>query len=211
MHLSLHGSFHDGAVVSIGVKAGDIQRHRPWQQLHVLRQIADVTPKPVSIPVANVSPIDADRAVAGGLEALFRQGPWTAQSEAFGVWIDDANGVNGESFLSGGYLSLSRFLGAGETRWSRGRGALGPPKIEGAMRPGGGGAQALEAVARLSYTDLIGGSVQAGRVLDLETGLNFYVSSTTRLMLHWVGVSAEPPAGPRENGWAVLGRLQIQI
>ena len=188
-----------GASISLRDPEGDLLIFRGTTGSRLLGRVADS------------GAIDADRAVAGGLEALLRQGPWTAQSEAFGVWIDDANGVNGESFLSGGYLSLSRFLGAGETRWSRGRGALGPPKIEGARRSGGGGAQALEAVARLSYTDLIGGSVQAGRVLDLETGLNFYVSSTTRLMLHWVGVSAEPPAGPRENGWAVLGRLQIQI
>ena len=57
---------------------------------------------------------------------------WTAQSEAFGLWIDDANGVNGESFLSGGYLASVR-----EGGWARRY--LGPPRIDGAIRPGGGG------------------------------------------------------------------------
>lgn len=188
-----------GASISLRDPGGDLLTFRGTTGSRLLERLADT------------GSIDADRAVSSGLEALYRQGPWTAQSEAFGVWVDGANGVPGESFLSGGYISLSRFLGAGETSWSRGRGALGPPKVEGAMRRGGGGLQALEAVARISYTDLTGGSIQAGQILDLETGLNFYVSSTTRLMLHWVGISAEPADGPRDEGWAILGRLQIQI
>lgn len=188
-----------GGSVSLRDPKGDLLVFRGTTGSRLLERIADT------------GSIAADRAVVGGVEALLRQGPWTAQSEAFGLWIEDANGVNGESFLSGGYLSVSRFLGAGETSWARGRGALGPPKIEGAIRPGGGGLQALEAVARLSYTDLTGGAIEAGRVLDLEAGLNFYLSPTTRLMLHWIGVSAAPASGSSEEGWALLGRLQVQI
>ncbi len=188
-----------GGSISLRDPGGDLLVFRGTTGSRLLERLADT------------GSIDAERAVSAGLEALYRRGPWTAQSEFFGAWVEDANGVNGESFLSGSYLSFSRFLGAGETSWARGRGALGPPSIEGAMHPGGGGLQALEAVARLSYTDLTGGSIQAGRVLDLETGLNFYVSPTTRLMLHWVGVSAEPAGGPRGEGWAILGRLQVQI
>ena len=56
-----------------------------------------------------------------------------------------------------------------------------------------------------------GGGGGDGEVLDLEAGLNVYLSPTTRVMLHWIGVSAETAAGERENGWAVLGRLQLQL
>ncbi|MBL6757432.1 MAG: hypothetical protein ISQ11_13620 [Planctomycetes bacterium] len=188
-----------GGSISLRDPRGDLLVFRGTTGSRLLERIADT------------GSIAADRAVVGGVEALLREGPWTAQSEAFGLWIDDANGVNGESFLSGGYLSVSRFLGAGETSWARGRGALGPPRVDGAIRPGGGGWHAMEAVARLSYTDLTGGSVGAGRVLDLETGLNFYLSPTTRLMLHWIGVSAAPAGGSSEEGWAALARLQVQI
>ncbi|MGB0330250.1 MAG: OprO/OprP family phosphate-selective porin [Planctomycetota bacterium] len=188
-----------GGSISLRNPRGDLLVFRGTTGSRLLERIADT------------GSIAADRAFVGGVEALLREGPWTAQSEAFGLWIDDANGVNGESFLSGGYLSVSRFLGAGETSWARGRGALGPPRIDGAIRPGGGGWQAMEAVARLSYTDLTGGSIGAGRILDLETGLNFHLSPTTRLMLHWISVSAAPAGGSSEEGWAALARLQVQI
>jgi len=188
-----------GGSISLRDPRGDLLVFRGTTGSRLLERIADT------------GSIAAERAIVGGLEALLRQGPWTAQTEAFGLWIDDANGINGESFLSGGYLSVSRFLGAGETSWTRGRGSLGPPQVEGALRRGGGGSQAMEVVARLSYTDLTGGAIEAGRVLDLETGLNVYLSPTTRLMLHWVGVSAAAPGGPSEEGWALLGRLQVQI
>lgn len=188
-----------GGSVSLRDPQGDLLVFRGTTGSRLLKQLADT------------GAVEADHALLGGVEALFRHGPWTAQTEAFGLWIDDANGVNGESFLSGGYVSLSRFVGAGTTSWARNRGALGPPKVGGALQRGGGGLQALEAVARMSWTDLSGGSIQAGQILDLETGLNFYVNPTTRLMLHWIGVSADPTDGPRANGWAILGRIQIQI
>lgn len=155
--------------------------------------------------------IEADAATVAGLEALFQRGRWTAQTECFGLWIDGANGVPGESFLSGAYVSLSTFLGESSTRWNRMRGALGAPSVEDAWSSGGSWSNNVEAVARVSWTDLNDGSVRGGKVVDIEAGFNFYLTSTTRLMVHWLGVRADNPDGISATGHALLGRIQIQI
>jgi phosphate-selective porin len=193
------GLLQAGGSVSLRDPGGDLLIFRGSTGSRLLERLVDT------------GPIQAERAVTGGAEALLRRGPWTAQAEAFGLWIEDAGGAGDEAFLSGGYASVSRFLGSGSTRWKRDRGALGAPDVAGTLLPGGGGLNAMEAVARLSWTDLADGQVQAGEVLDLEAGLNVYLSPTTRVMLHWIGVSAETAAGERANGWAVLGRLQLQL
>ena len=134
-----------------------------------------------------------------------------AQAEWFGLWVDGANGEPGQSFLTGGYASASVFLGEGSTRWYPMRGSLRPPNVAPAwsdLSPRWG---EFEAVARVSWTDLVDGSINGGRVLDVEAGLNWYLTSTTRLMVHWLGVRAEDEGGSGVLGQALLGRILIQI
>ena len=47
--------------------------------------------------------------------------------------------------------------------------------------------------------------------VDAVRNQRVYLSPTTRLMLHWIGVSAAPAGGSSEEGWAALARLQVQI
>ena len=91
------------------------------------------------------------------------------------------------------------------------RGALRAPDVENAWARGGGWTDQLEAVARVSWTDLNDGSVRGGQVIDFETGFNVYLTSTTRLMVHWLGVRADNPDGISATGHALLGRIQVQI
>lgn len=156
----------------------------------------------------DTGPIDAELATIAGLEALWSRGRWTAQAEWFGNWIDGAEGEPGDAFLHGGYASVAAFLGKGQSTWDRMRGAVGAPDASRALDGGDG---ALEAVARVSWTDLDDGPVRGGRVLDAEAGLNWYLTPTTRVMLHWLGVQADVDGSGSEFGSAILGRVQIQI
>ncbi|MEM1448273.1 MAG: porin [Planctomycetota bacterium] len=161
--------------------------------------------------LADTDRILADAATVAGVEALFQSGRWNAQAEWFGLWVDGANGEPGQSFLTGGYASASVFLGEGSTRWYPMRGSLRPPNVAPAwsdLSPRWG---EFEAVARVSWTDLVDGSINGGRVLDVEAGLNWYLTSTTRLMVHWLGVRAEDEGGSGVLGQALLGRILIQI
>ncbi|MHC4376699.1 MAG: OprO/OprP family phosphate-selective porin [Planctomycetota bacterium] len=157
---------------------------------------------------ADTGPIEVDAATVVGLEALWRRGRWTAQAEWFGNWINGAGGEPGEAFLQGGYASVAAFLGEGRSTWNRMRGSGGAPDTP---RHGESGQGALEAVARVSWTDLDDGAVQGGRVLDAEAGLNWYLTPTTRVMLHWLGVQADVDGSGNEYGSAILGRIQVQI
>ena len=157
---------------------------------------------------ADTGPIEADAATVVGLEALWRRGRWTAQAEWFGNWIDGDGGDPGQAFLQGGYASLAAFLGEGRSTWNRMRGSVGAPDTAHLLD---GGSGALEAVARVSWTDLNDGPVQGGRVLDAEAGLNWYLTPTTRVMLHWLGVQADTNGSGELYGSAILGRIQVQL
>ena len=156
----------------------------------------------------DTGPIEADSATIAGLEALWSRGRWTAQTEWFGNWIGDVNGASDRAFLHGGYASVAAFLGEGHSTWNRMRGSVGPPDPLG---PNGDSYGALEAVARVSWTDLDDGAITGGQVLDAEAGLNWYCTPTTRVMLHWLGVQADVDGTGSEFGSAILGRIQIQI
>ena len=157
---------------------------------------------------ADTGPIAADQATLAGLEALWSRGRWTAQAEWFGNWINGAGGEPGDAFLHGGYASVSAFLGKGQSTWNRMRGSVGAPDTP---ITGAGSSGVWEAVARVSWTDLEDGPVQGGRVLDAEAGLNWYLTPTTRVMLHWLGVQADLNGQGAEFGSSILGRIQIQI
>lgn len=157
---------------------------------------------------ADTGPIEADSATIAGLEALWSRGRWTAQSEWFGSWIDGATGASEAAFLHGGYASVAAFLGDGRSTWSRMRGAIAAPDVFGSRGDGRG---SFEAVARVSWTDLVDGAVDGGRILDAEAGLNWYLTPTTRVMLHWLGVRGDIEGTGAELGSAILGRVQIQF
>ena len=156
--------------------------------------------------LADAGPVEAEMATVAGLEALWSRGRWTAQAEWFGSWIDGASGESGASFLHGGYASIAAFLGQGQSTWNPMRGSVGAPDTNPSRESGNG---ALEAVARVSWTDLNDGPIQGGRILDAEAGLNWYLTPTTRIMLHWLGVQAVGDGDDYAS--AILGRIQIQF
>lgn len=184
---------------------GSLSVRDPQDQLLVFR---GRTGSNLLDPLADTGPVEAEMATVAGLEALWSRGRWTAQAEWFGNWIDGASGEPGDASLHGGYASVAAFLGEGRSTWNRMRGSVGAPDtpITDAYSSG-----VWEAVARVSWTDLDDGPVQGGRVLDAEAGLNWYLTPTTRVMLHWLGVRADLEGDSDKFGSALLGRLQFQF
>jgi hypothetical protein len=57
--------FDDGCGLGLGVEAGDVVRDRPGEELDILRQVADVTPKVVGRPLVECSTVQANLAPNG--------------------------------------------------------------------------------------------------------------------------------------------------
>ncbi len=122
--------------------------------------------------VIDTGDIDASSARGGGLELLWVNGPFNAQFEIVGSQMN--SNTDGLLKFYGGYAQVSWFL-TGESRpYDRGDGAPGRvvPRSNFGFGPNAGWG-ALEAAARLSYTDLSDGSVHGGRLTMFMTSLNW--------------------------------------
>lgn len=159
-------------------------------------------------PIVDTSDLDADNLTTAGVEALWSRDGWTLVAEAFGAWV---NTGAGQGFLSGGHVWASCFLdGSSRTGRRRRRGSLGPPSVPDVWRTREEGNGAVEAVARLSGVHLDDGPVSGGRAVDLELGLNWYLTPGTRVLLHWAGTRISGSSSSA-NGSAILARLQVQL
>ena len=65
MNADFLGRGNDGFGVGLDLEAGDVLRHRAAQQLHVLRQIADVAAECVRRPLIERGAIEAHAAARG--------------------------------------------------------------------------------------------------------------------------------------------------
>jgi phosphate-selective porin OprO/OprP len=131
--------------------------------------------------VIDTGSIEASSAKVIGLEALWVDGPFSAQAEFIRSGVD-ADSAGALAFY-GGYAQVAWFL-TGESR-PYDRGDAGPGRITPRSNFGFGpdaGWGAVEAGARLSYTDLGSGPVQGGRLTMVMGTLNWFLRPQLKCM-----------------------------
>jgi phosphate-selective porin OprO/OprP len=158
--------------------------------------------------VIDTGTIDASKAATLDAEVLWVNGPFSAQGEIIASRIDaDASGILD---FGGGYTLVSWYL-TGESRpYSRDDGTPGrliPLRNFGFGPDAGWGA--LEAAARVSYTNLSDGTVQGGKLTMLMTSLNWYLRPELKCMFE-LGTGRVSGAASG-NGRMVIGQLRMGV
>ena len=158
--------------------------------------------------VIDTGDIDADSARGADVEALWVDGPFSAQGEFIGSRVDANSGARLGFF--GLYSQLSWYL-TGESRpYNRSSGIPGRlvPRSNFGFGPDAGWG-AFEAGARLSYTNLSDGPVHGGHLTMLMGSLNWYLRPQLKCMLELgtgrVGDNA------KGNGNILLAQLRLGL
>jgi phosphate-selective porin OprO/OprP len=157
--------------------------------------------------VIDTGTIDADRAVTVGAEAAWVRGRLSLQGESLRSTVDPAGG--GRLSFGGAYALASWFLTDDSRPYDRKEGRMASlvPQRAFAFGPEGGWG-AVEAVARLSHTDLSDGPVQGGRLTMLMSSLNWYPQRHLRWMLD---VGFGRVTGAAEDGRIAVIQTRIGI
>lgn len=121
-----------------------------------------------------------------GLEAAYRDGPFSIQAEWMRYHVNSAD--QGAATYWGAYLYGSYIL-TGEYRRYRNGAFLRPQVAQAAFTEGIGGA--LEIAARLSHLDLNSGQLEGGTVTDGTLGLTWYMDDHSRFMLNYIRTDRE--------------------
>jgi phosphate-selective porin OprO/OprP len=153
-----------------------------------------------------INAIDVPRA---GLELAYVDGPFSVQSEAIGAWVTRGNGGK-RLFFSGWYVHGGWFL-TGESRpYERGSARLG--QVSPLLPVDRGGKGAWEMALRLSRVDLTDDNVIGGEESNLTIGLNWYLSSTMRMMANYVNVlEMDRPGSDFDGNTMSLFQMRFQI
>ena len=117
-----------------------------------------------------------------GMEAAVVEGPFSLQAEGLGTFADSREG--GTHHFFGAYVTAGWFL-TGESRpYNRERGIFSSikPLREFSFKNKTWGA--LEAVGRVSHTDLTDGSVRGGEMIIYSAGLNCHLTKRYRIMVN---------------------------
>ena len=158
--------------------------------------------------VIDTGTIDASKAATLDAELLWVNGPFSAQGELIASRVEtDTSGILD---FGGGYALVSWYL-TGESRpYNRVDGTPGrliPLRIFGFGPDKGWGA--LEAAARVSYTNLSDGAVQGGKLTMLMTSLNWYLRPELKCMFE-LGTGRVSGAATG-NGRMVIGQLRMGV
>ncbi|MBN8507247.1 MAG: hypothetical protein J0L57_01400 [Burkholderiales bacterium] len=208
-----------GRATWLAVDAIEPQRPRENRLLHlgasgVLQFAADGEIRYRSRPESHNAPyvidtgtIAATRAGTLGLEMLWVDARFSAQGEVMLSRVEDASG---QTLRFGGLYAQASWYLTGESRpydTAQGKPGRLVPRSNFGFGPGAGWG-ALEAGARVSYTDLEDGSVQGGRLAMLMTTLNWYLRPQLKLAfeLGTGRVAGKPLDG---NGRLVVGQLRL--
>lgn len=139
-----------------------------------------------SRPEANPAPyfIDTGKFPAqssnmAGFEAYVRKGPWLLGSEYYYQKVDSPE--TGDPLFHGGDVALT-WLVTGETRTYNTVGGFFKA-VSPARTVFEGGPGAVEAVLRLSYSDLDGGTLRGGKFWRITPMVNWHLSDNVRLEL----------------------------
>lgn len=158
----------------------------------------------LSRPEANIGDVLVDtgfiaahRAVRGGIEAAYLDGPFSVQGEAMVSAVDGIGSV-GDPVFPAAYLMTSYVLTGERRRYRRNVGAFGtvfPDSDWGAW----------EAVARYSYLDLDSEGIDGGVLHGVTLGANWYITDYGRIMINYVS------AHPEGSGVQRIGQIRLQI
>lgn len=209
-----------GRATWLAVDAADSEDPRARRYLHLgasanLQQGANGELRYRSRPESFLAPyaidtgaIEATRAATLGAELLWADGPLSAQAELIASRIDARAG--GALHFAGAYALTSLVL-TGESRpYNRSAGVPGRlvPRRNFGFGPHAGWG-ALEAAARVSYTDLSDGAVHGGRLAMLMSSLNWYLRPQLKLMLELGGGRVSGAA--TGNGSFLIGQLRLGV
>lgn len=153
--------------------------------------------------------IDAEDLPRAGLELAYVDGPLSLQSEVISTWVTRRSGLD-TLFFHGWYIHGGWFL-TGESRpYERGSARLG--QVSPLLPVERGGRGAWEVALRLSRVDLTDDNVIGGEETNLTVGLNWYLSSTMRMMANYVNVlEMDRPGSVFDGNTMSLFQMRFQI
>jgi phosphate-selective porin OprO/OprP len=197
------GLLHTGICYSYRDIADEAVQWRARPEAHLANPVVDT--------LAQLDDVQNINAICA--ETAFVYGPFSAQAEYFGYWLDRAS--NPHANFNGMYAYVSYFL-TGENRYyKRTAGCFDRVKPfenffrvraqDGNVHTGKG---AWEVLYRYSYLDLNDTVVVGGRVGDHTFGLNWYLNPYTRLM--WNYVHSETNAHPVAGGTGVANIFEMR-
>jgi phosphate-selective porin OprO/OprP len=139
-------------------------------------------------------------------------GPFSAQAEFTGTWVQGSKGFR-DSQPWGLYAFASYFLTGEHRVYDLGNGRFGRVKPKANFNPTRGDWGAWEIAARYSYLDLNDKDLTGGRLWDVTAGINWYLYPNLRLMFNYVyanlddRVSEDPTAPPATLGVDGAGNI----
>ncbi|MCO5123179.1 MAG: OprO/OprP family phosphate-selective porin [Rhizobacter sp.] len=195
-HPSANRYLHLGLSTNLQFSSGGEIRYRSRPESYLAPYVIDT------------GDIDASGAATFDAELLWVKGPFSAQGEL--IWSRIETTSAGILDFGGVYALASWYL-TGESRpYERDRGEPGrliPLRNFGFGPDAGWGA--LEAAARVSYTNLSDGTVQGGKLTMLMTSLNWYLRPELKCMFE-LGTGRVSGAASG-NGRMVIGQLRMGV
>lgn len=152
---------------------------------------------------------DAENMPKAGMEFAYVDGPLSLQSEFLGSWVQRDRGRS-TLFFHGLYANVGWFL-TGESRpYERGSARFGQIKPNLPVDRGGRGA--WEVALRMSRVDLTDDDIIGGEETNLTLGLNWYLSSTMRVMANYVNVlEMDRPGSEFDGNTMSLFQMRFQV
>ncbi len=189
---------HDGArVLHLGLAATDRNLDAPESLRGFGLRAAETGDRISSASIL----ADADRQL--GLEALYMDGPWSLQAEAFWRNLDGAAG-GPDGTVDSQYLQAAWTV-TGESRGYKASSGV-PDKVKPSSGRG-----ALELVARIERIafDVDGAAEQRGRIL--VAGANYYPNRNVKFMFNvsHADTTRLVADGAEDDGVAVTARIQV--
>ncbi|HBJ36305.1 MAG TPA: porin [Planctomycetaceae bacterium] len=142
-------------------------------------------------------------AQAFGTESLWVRGPFSWQTEMIGTFVDTSS--VGDGFLWGGYTQVGYFLTGEHRPYDRKAGAIDRVIPKSSLCKNCSGYGAWEIASRCSYLDLSDQAIEGGEMLNLTTGLNWYVNPYCKCVFNHIHSWTQ--ARPTRNGTIIGNQL----
>ena len=152
---------------------------------------------------------DAENMPKAGVEFAYVDGRLSLQSEILGSWVQRDRGRS-TLFFHGWYANAGWFL-TGESRpYHRGSARFG--QIDPNVPVDKGGRGAWEVALRMSRIDLTDGDIIGGEETNLTLGLNWYLTSTMRVMANYVNIlEIDRPGSEFDGNTMSLFQMRFQV
>ncbi|MFH1144366.1 MAG: porin [Candidatus Eisenbacteria bacterium] len=185
------GLGHLGVFYSRRTPHGSAVRFRQRPEAHLAPYLVDT------------GAITASAVDVFGLEAAAIAGPASLQAEYIEVALDET--AAGRLRFSGYYITAAWVLTGEHRPYSRINGGFTRFEPRRPFDPSAGAWGAWMLLARYSHLDLNDEPVRGGLLADLSIGLNWYLSSQTRLMWNYIFADAE------DLGDLQIAQMRLQV